>query len=54
MPQRIILTPQKLGFITKRQALDLGATESGLASLDYLVYCKRVYYRLIDVQQLTK
>lgn len=52
MPQQLTITPAKLGFITLRQALEMGADPDDLDTLDFLLFCKRTYYREIDVRRI--
>lgn len=49
---QIVLTPDKIGFVTEQQALEMGADPQQLNSLDWLNLHGRKHYRQIDIERL--
>lgn len=49
---QIVLTPDKIGFVTEQQALEMGANPQQLNSLDWLNLHGRKHYRQIDIERL--
>lgn len=49
---QITLTPDKLGFVTEAQALEMGAKRAQLRGLDWLEIHGRKHYRQIDVERI--
>ena len=49
---QITLTPDKLGFVTEAQALEMGAKRAQLRRLDWLELHGRKHYRQIDVERI--
>ena len=48
----IKLTPEKLGFVTEREALLQGAKREQLKKLDWLRLHNRRHYRKIDIEKI--
>lgn len=49
---QIVLTPDKIGFVTEQQALEMGVNPQQLNSLDWLNLHGRKHYRQIDIERL--